>query len=61
MSCFSCSEIFPDLGWEVIFQTEYDLCCVILGVRVHHSLIAKFSTDLKESFVGERTVGFSSQ
>lgn len=61
ISCFSCFEIFPDLRWEVIFKTEYDLCCVIPEVRVQHSLIAKFSIDLKESFVGERTVEFSSQ
>lgn len=61
MSCFYCLEIFPDLGLEVIFKTEYDLCCVIPGVRIQHSLIAKFSIDLKDSFVGERTVGFSSQ
>lgn len=61
MSCFSYFEIFSDLGWEVIFKIEYDLCCMIPEVRVQHSLIANFSTDLKESFVGERTVGFGSQ
>lgn len=60
MSCFSSFEIFPDQGGEVIFKTKYDLCYVIPEIRVQHPLIAKFSIDLKESFVGERTVEFSS-
>lgn len=47
-------EVFPDLGGKVISKTKYDLCCLIPEVRVQHSLIVKFSIDLKESFVGER-------